>query len=124
MEELKISSTKDSPEIILSPNGIIKIMGRSILENVSDFIEPVEEWIADYLEIPAEITCIDISLEYFNSATAKVLIHLLELLKHVRLKNKKLIFNWYYADGDEDILESGEYFSSILEVPFNFIKIG
>ena len=98
-------------------------MGRSILENVSDFFEPVEAWIAEYLEIPADITCVDISLEYLNSATAKELIHLLELLKHVSLRNKKFIFNWYYADGDEDILESGEYFSSILEVPFNFIKI-
>jgi hypothetical protein len=39
------------------------------------------------------------------------------------LKHKKYIFNWYYEVGDEDILERGEYFSSILDVPFNFIKV-
>lgn len=124
MKELRIAPTKNSPEIILSPEGMLKIMGRSIHENVTEFFEPVNDWITDYIEIPAEITCVDMNLEYFNSASAKVFIHLLELLTHVSLKNKKFIFNWYYEDGDEDILERGEYFSSILDVPFNFIKLG
>jgi hypothetical protein len=103
---------------------MIKIMGRSIHENVAEFFEPIEKWIVDYIEVPAEITCVDMNLEYFNSASAKVFIHLLELLKHVSLKNKKFIFNWYYEAGDEDIFERGEYFASILDVPFNFIKLG
>lgn len=124
MKELRISPTKNSPEIILSPDGIIKIIGRSIHENVAEFFAPVESWIIEYIEFPAEMTCVDMNLEYFNSASAKVLIHLLELLKHVNLKNKKFIFNWYYENGDEDILERGEYFEVILDVPFNFIKIG
>jgi hypothetical protein len=62
-------------------------------------------------------------LEYFNSASAKVFIQLLQKLTYVKLKNKKLIFNWYYEEGDEDILERGEYFASVLDVPFNFIRI-
>lgn len=124
MKELRIAPAKNSPEIILSPDGVIRIRGRSIHENVAEFFEPVEKWITDYVESPAELTCVDIGLEYFNSASAKVFIHLLELLKHVTLKNKKYIFNWYYEDGDEDILERGEYFSSVLDAPFNFIKTG
>ena len=124
MKELRIAPTKNSPEIILSPEGMLKIMGRSIHENVAEFFAPVDDWITDYIEVPADITCVDMNLEYFNSASAKVFIHLLELLKHVSLKNKKFIFNWYYEDGDEDILERGEYFSCVLDVPFNFIKLG
>jgi hypothetical protein len=123
MKELRILPTKSSPDIILRPDGIVKITGRSIQEDVADFFAPVEKWIADYIEMPAELTCVDMKLEYFNSASAKVFIHLLELLKHVTLKNKKFIFNWYYEDGDEDILERGEYFSSVLDANFNFIKI-
>lgn len=124
MKELRISPTKNSPEIVLSPDGMLKIRGRSIHENVADFFTPVEEWIADYIENPADLTLVEMNLEYFNSASAKVFIHLLELLKHVTFKNGKFIFNWYYEEGDEDILERGEYFSSILDVPFNFIKTG
>jgi hypothetical protein len=124
MRELKITPSKNSPEIILNPNGMIKIFGRSIHENVAEFFAPVEDWIKGYVEEPAEVTCVDMNLEYFNSASAKVFIHLLELLKHVSLKNRKFIFNWYYEEGDEDIFERGEYFASVLDVPFNFIKIG
>ncbi len=124
MQELRISPGKNSPEIILSPDGMVKISGRSIHENVAEFFAPVDKWITSYIETPAEMTCVDINLEYFNSASAKVFISLLEKLKHVTLKNGKFVFNWYYEDGDEDILERGEYFSVVLDVPFNFIKIG
>jgi len=123
MEELRISPTKNSPEVFLNPNGIIKIRGRSIHENVTDFFSPVEDWITGYILSPADVTCVDLSLEYFNSASAKVLIHILQKITYVSLKHKKFIFNWYFEDGDEDILERGEYFASVLDVPFNFIKI-
>src|SRR4030042_5719067 len=124
MKEMRIIPTKTSPEIILSPEGLVQIKGRSIHENVSEFYEAVEKWVSEYVRIPAEITCVDMNLEYFNSASAKVFIHLLEKIKHVSLKNGKYVFNWYYEEGDEDILERGEYFSVVLDVPFNFIRTG
>jgi hypothetical protein len=123
MQEMRIPSTKNSPEIIMNPDGIMKIRGRSIHENAAEFFEPVNDWITEYIENPADVTCVDLVLEYFNSASAKVFIQLLQKLTYVQLKNKKFIFNWYYEDGDEDILERGEYFSSVLDVPFCFIKL-
>ena len=123
MEELRLSPTKNTPEIILNPEGKIRIKGRSIHENVISFFAPVEDWVSDYITSPAEVTYVDINLEYFNSASAKVLIHLFQKITYVTLKHKKFIFNWYYEEGDEDILERGEYFSSVLNVHFNFIKI-
>lgn len=123
MEELRILPTKNTPEVILIPDGKMKVKGRSIHENVTDFFAPIEEWVSTYIESPAELTSVDINLEYFNSASAKVFIHLLQKITYVALKNKKFKINWYYEDGDEDILERGEYFSSVLDVPFNFIKL-
>ncbi|MDY0098345.1 MAG: DUF1987 domain-containing protein [Bacteroidales bacterium] len=123
MNELRIPPTKTSPEIILDPGGIVKITGRSIHENIADFFRPVEEWIHEYVRIPAEVTVIDINLEYINSASAKVLVHIFQKIAYLQLKSRKYIINWYYEEGDDDILERGEYFSSILGMPFNFIKI-
>jgi hypothetical protein len=123
MEELRISPTKNTPEIVLSPQGIIRIKGRSIHENVTDFFEPIENWISEYITVPAEITSVDMNLEYFNSASAKVFIHILQKITYVSLKHKKFVFNWYYEEGDDDILERGEYFASVLDVRFNFIKL-
>lgn len=123
MKELKIPSTKNSPEIVLTPDGAIKIRGRSIHENSIDFFKPVVEWLNEYVKEPADVTCIDINLEYFNSASAKIIVNLLQKISYVQLKNKKFIINWYYEEGDEDILERGEYFSSVLNMPFNFTRI-
>ncbi len=123
MEELRLPGTKSSPDVILNPSGIIKIKGRSISENILDFFKPVEEWVIEYIKTPADITCLDITLEYFNSASAKLLIQLFLKISYVQLKNKKFIINWYYEEGDEDILERGEYFSSVLNIPFNFIRV-
>ena len=123
MQVLKISPTKNTPEILLDPEGKIRIKGRSIHENVIDFFAPVEDWITNYIINPAQMTVVEMNLEYCNSASAKVFIHMLQKITFVALRNKKFVINWYYEDGDDDILERGEYFSAILDVPFNFIKI-
>jgi hypothetical protein len=123
MEVLRILPTKNTPGIILNPDGLIKIIGRSISPNVIGFFTPVDNWITEYVQTPAEVTCVDMNLEYFNSGSAKMLINILQKITYVSLKDKKFIFNWYFEEGDEDILEHGEYFASALDVPFNFIKI-
>ncbi len=123
MKEVRIQPTKNSPEIELNPDGLIRISGRSIHENAAEFFEPIVAWISEYIESPSDITRVEVSLEYFNSASARMLITLFQKITLIALKNKKYIFNWYYEDGDEDILERGEYFASILCVPINFIKI-
>jgi len=123
MNELRIQATKSSPEILLNPEGMIRIRGRSIHENMFEFFKPIEDWVNEYIKSPADVTCVDMSLEYFNSASAKLLIQLFQKISHVQLKNKKFIINWYYEEGDEDIFERGEYFSSVLKIPFNFIRV-
>lgn len=123
MQLFRKDQTKSSPEIILDPGGIIRIKGRSILENATDFYQPVLEWVAEYVREPAQLTCIDINLEYFNSATAKVLITLIQRVSAVTFRDAKFKVNWYYEEGDEDILERGEYIESVLETDFNYIKI-
>ena len=122
MNELRIPATKSSPEVVMTPDGAIKIKGRSIHENIIEFYKPVAAWVNEYIKVPADITCIDISLEYFNSASAKILVQLCQRISHVQLKYKKFIINWYYEEGDDDLMERGEYYESILEFKFNFFE--
>ena len=122
MELLIIEATRNTPEISLKPDGIIRLKGRSIHENVLEFYQPALDWVDEYILEPCDVTCVDIQLEYFNSASAKYVVLLLQKLKRVTLKDKKFYINWYYEDGDEDILERGEYFSSVLDMAFNFIE--
>jgi hypothetical protein len=120
-----ISPTRSTPEVILDPEGIIKMTGRLIPENAMDFFNPIEEWINEYFCNPADITCVEIFLEYINSVGTKFLLDIIHKIIHIHLKNNKerLVINWYYKDEDEDMLEKGTYFSSVFDVPFNFIKI-
>jgi len=120
-----ILPTKNTPEVILDPKGIVKITGRLIPENAEDFFIPIEKWINEYFKNPAEITCVEISLEYINSVGSKHLLDLIRKITHIHLQKNinKFIINWYYNDKDEDMLEKGTIFSSVLNIPFNYIKI-
>ena len=121
--EKKILSTKITPEISLNPDGVIKITGRSMDGNVTEFSAQLKDWIDEYICNPAELTRVDIYLEYFDEINLGIYISLLKKIESVKLKNKKYIINWYYEEGDEDILEKGENISSVLNIPFNFRMI-
>lgn len=123
MDQYKIEPSRNTPEIVLRPDGNMKIKGRSIHENVADFYQAALQWADEYIIDPPDTTYVDIHLEYFNSSSAKYIIQLLQRFRLVALKNKKFFINWFYEEGDEDILERGEYFSSVLDIPFNFIEI-
>lgn len=122
MDSLQIESTKKTPEVFFSPEGRIKLSGRSIPEDASKFYEQLYEWIFNYCQKPAELTTVDVDLEYFNSGSSKSLLLIIQALADIAKHGHRLIVNWYYEEGDDDILERGEYFESILEVKFNFIE--
>ena len=121
--ELRIFPTKHTPEINLNPDGIINISGRSMIEDVNEFSKQLEGWIDKYVLNPADLTRIDFHLEYLATSNLKFYISLLNKITSVKLKGKKYIINWYFDEGDEDILEKGENISSNLDIPFNFIEI-
>jgi hypothetical protein len=123
LNNLKISGTKHTPEIILNPDGIIKINGRSTFSDCFEFSVQIDEWIDKYICDPADLTCVDFHLEYLPTAAAKIYITLLMKIYTVISKNKKLVVNWYYDEGDIDILEKGEYVSLMTDISFNFIEI-
>lgn len=123
LKTIHISSSKKTPEIILNPDGMISIKGRSMEGDWTEFSKLIEAWVDEYIGDPADLTCVDICLEYFNEINLYFYISLLKKIESVRLKNKNFIINWYYEEGDEDILEKGENISFILNIPFNFIKI-
>jgi hypothetical protein len=118
-----IASTHNTPEVKLDPEGIIRISGRSMIQDITVISKPIDTWIDHYLHSPADLTCVDFYLEYINTTNVKFYISLLTRIETLRLKDKKYTINWYYDEGDEDIIEKGEYISSVVEIPFNFIVI-
>ena len=81
----------------------------------------MKNWIDEYLSNPAEITYVFIAFEYLNSFSTTILVSILKKISQVILQLKKLVIKWYYEEGDEDILERGEYISSNYNIPIEFI---
>jgi hypothetical protein len=121
INEVHILPTKTTPEILLNPKGIIKFKGRAIDESRDKAPDQVTNWIDAYLLNPAELTKVIIALEFLNSFNTLVLTSTLRRISQVTQHRKKLFIHWYYEEDDVDIFERGEYISSTINVPIDFI---
>jgi hypothetical protein len=123
LEPLIIQETRKTPMVKLDPDGKLFIEGRSIPEDAGLFYENILDWISRYSASPKQTTTIDIALEYLNSGTSKYMLQVLKRLKDLAVNDKKIKVNWYYEEGDDDIVERGEYYASILDIEINYKKI-
>lgn len=121
MDKVHILPTGTTPEVHLSPEGIIKIKGRAIDENIKKIPKEIMNWIDAYLLNPAELTEVIIELEYLNSFNTIILISILKKLSEIILHGGKLVIHWYYEKDDEDMFERGNEISSTINIPFEFI---
>jgi hypothetical protein len=48
---------------------------------------------------------------------------LLDLFKRLETISNKVVINWYYEQDDEDMLEAGEDYEAIINVPFKMIEV-
>lgn len=117
MQILNLEGTEDTPKIILDKsNGIFEISGRSLPEDSAEFYQPVIDWLEEYKESPNAKTDFVYKLEYFNTASSKLILDLLSQLEDL----ENVTVQWYYHEDDEDMQEAGEEFSELVEVPFEF----
>ncbi len=126
METLTILGTPKTPTVEMNvDSGIIEIKGRSIPENSIDFYRPIVEWIDQYANSAAPETKVNIQLEYFNTSSSKCILDVFKKLEQVFKKNgdKGVVINWFYEEDDEDMLEAGEDYQSILKIPFKMIEL-
>ena len=124
LEKLKIAATDTSPEVNFDPSGKLELRGRSLMEDVISFYTPLLNWIEEYLENPKQNTIIILELEYFNSASARMIVKLLmkfEDLAENEDNSVKVI--WRYKDNDDIIRDRGREFKTILMLPFELEEI-
>jgi hypothetical protein len=121
MIDLINSKVKKTPQLILDENkGLIELKGSSIMEDTKAFYEPLMEWVYNYLNDPKDTT-VNIDLDYFNTSSAKTLLVFFKTLSKIQNSGYRLTLNWYYAEDDEDIRDSGHNFSLMAKIPFVFI---
>ncbi|QQS51634.1 MAG: DUF1987 domain-containing protein [Bacteroidota bacterium] len=124
MEALLIEGTQKTPAIEFDPQkGVLEIKGRSIPENSIEFYKPVVDWLEEYSSAAAAKTVVNVHLEYFNTSSSKCILDVFKKLESIHKSNNDIQINWYYEEDDEDMLEAGEDYESIIRVPFKMIEI-
>ncbi|MFO8235241.1 MAG: DUF1987 domain-containing protein [Bacteroidales bacterium] len=120
-DKVHIKGTIKTPDIYLNKNeGVIKLKGRSIPENAKELYYPIIEWTENYIKSSSSKTNLIFQLEYFNTASSKMIFELINTLKITLDQGKKLNIEWHYMEDDDDILDSGETFQEISGLDFNF----
>jgi hypothetical protein len=117
MEIINLEGTEESPKILLDKdNSIFEISGRSLPEDAAEFYHPIIDWLTRYGQSPNPETVVIFKLEYFNTASSKLILDILSKIEEI--KGSKIA--WYYHEDDEDMHEAGTEFSELVDVPFEF----
>ena len=122
MEPLIIEATPETPGVILNKNNSkFEIQGKSFPEEARRFFQPIIDWLKKYAEEPNEVTEFKVNMEYYNTASSKMILEILKIIKQLHKKGFKVEIHWYYPEDDEDMLEAGEDYEEITQIPFKYV---
>jgi len=124
MEKIAIEGTPKTPTITFDMvSGTLEIKGRSIPENSIEFYKPLVDSLEKYAGKPQSGTNVNIQLEYFNTSSSKCILDVFKKLEAIHKGGSQVIINWHYEEDDEDMLEAGEDYQAIINVPFKMIQM-
>ena len=120
MKNLFVEETQDTPRVTLNKTEqVFEISGRSLPEDAVEFYTPVIDWIHEYSQEPNAETDFAFKLEYFNTASSKLILDMMMALKGV--KGVKIL--WYFYEDDESIDDAGKEYAEQVNIPFEFKTI-
>ena len=123
MESLIIESDLLTPRIVLNPDeSKFEISEKSLPEDALAFYLPIIKWLEEYGKSPNPETNFEFKLEYFNTASSRMLYKLFSVLKEISEKSNVTI-KWSYKQDDTDMLASGKRYDQLINTPFEFIEI-
>ena len=124
MEDINIEGSPKTPEVRFSAaEGRFAISGRSIPENSVEFYSSILNWLDQYSESPKPTTVMDVKLEYFNTSSSKCILDVFKKLENIKKSGNEVSVNWFYESDDEDMLEAGEDYDAIIDIPFDMKEV-
>jgi hypothetical protein len=100
-----------------------EIYGKSCPENVVEFYQPVIDWLDQYIENPLSESIFEFRLQYYNTASSKVLFIIMQKLETIHHSGKDVLIKWYFPEDDEALQEAGEEYDDLIDVPFELITM-
>lgn len=124
MANYTLEGSPKTPTVLFEDaTGRLELKGRSIPENSIEFYKPLIDWIDRYARDPRPSTGLHVQLEYFNTSSSKCILDVFKKLELVRTTGNEVTVLWHYELDDEDMLEAGEDYQAIINIPFKMIQI-
>jgi hypothetical protein len=121
MEPLYLDATDETPEVKLDKDkNVFEFNGKSLPEDVVSFYNPVLDWFDEYSDQLNDVTEVKFRLDYFNTASSKMILDVLLKLEEFQDSGKEVKIKWFFAEDDEDMEEAGEEYAEIVDVPFEY----
>ena len=122
-DKVYIPESKKNPELIFDKNkGYFFLGGRSMPYNANDFYVPVFQEVDEYLKNPNDETKVVFKLDYLDSSSSQLILALIYKFRTLFDKKKNVKVEWHFMEDDYDILETGETYSELSGIDFEFIS--
>lgn len=122
LDRIEIKAGVDTPHVLLDPDNLTcEVSGKSYPPDVLKFYEPLMDWLDDFKFLNKEKLEFNFKLDYYNTASSKILLELFYKLEEIAKDGTKILVKWYYPDDDEEMLEVGEEFQRLVSIPFEHI---
>lgn len=117
MDNLSLTATQYTPEILLDTTGTISMKGKSYPENTFEFYQPILDWVEAYLQDEnKEALTVNMEIVYFNSSSSKLFFDFFDTLEEAVNNGKSIEVNWVYDEENEAAEEAGEDFQDDFSV--------
>lgn len=123
MKRLFIQERDFIPGVILDKEkNKFEITGKACPENMEEFYDPIFKWLDEYIETPNDTTDFHINLQYYNTASSKAILKIMQKLEKLYNKKQNVKIYWHYDAEDEELLIAGEDYAELISIPFEFVK--
>ncbi len=122
MEKLFFESTRVTPFLIFDPSiALLDIRGRSSPDNSVNFYSKVLNQLDIYINEGENNVEVNIFFEYLNSSTSKIVFDIFRKLTQIKSNGKQVVVNWHFEEEDDDMMEAGEDYADLIDLPFNLV---
>jgi hypothetical protein len=122
-ESLHIAVTRSTPLVRFEPvNGKFEVTGISTPINSFGFYSQLIQWLDEHAGLITSGSVFRFDLPYFNSASMKALLILLQKIKAISDTGKNLEIEWLVRDEDEFMEEAADSLQELLGMPIRQIR--
>jgi hypothetical protein len=123
MTALDLPATDTTPHVSYDEaSATLRFEGESYPENVSQFYEPIFEWLRELLATKPSLKVV-LAFSYLNTSSTKALLDLLLQLDDYHRAGGTVEVEWHYRPAIEVMQEAGEEFGEDLSLPYRLVPV-